>query len=131
MVDNCFSVGAFCVVGALIAMILKQYCSEQSMLISIVVSVLVIAFFMTFLGETIDEIRSIFETAGISESCISIVFKVLAICCITHISAELCRDSGEGAIASAAELCGRAAIIVLSLPLMNSFVQLIDKLIKV
>ncbi len=123
MVDNCFSVGAFCVVGALLAVILKQYCSEQSMLISIAVSVLVTAFFVSFLGGTIDEIRSIFEAAGISESCISI-------CCITHISAELCRDSGETAIASAAELCGRAAIIVLSLPLMNSFIQLIDKLIR-
>ncbi|MCR4796087.1 MAG: hypothetical protein K5898_13155 [Ruminococcus sp.] len=131
MVENCFSVGAFCVVGALLAVILKQYCSEQSMMLSIAVCVSVIAMFAVFFGGAVEKLRIIFESAGVSESCISTIFKVLAICCITHISAELCRDSGEGAIASAAELCGRGAIIVLSLPIMSSFIQLIDKLIKV
>ncbi len=131
MVENCFTVGTFCVVGCLLAVILKQYCSEQSMMISIAVSVSVISLFVLFLADPMDEIRSIFESAGISESCVSIVFKVLAICCITNISAELCRDSGEGAIAVAAELWGRGAVIVLSLPLMRSFISLIDKLIRV
>lgn len=101
------------------------------MMISIAVSVSVLAVFIVFLGEPISEIRRIFEEADISESSISIIFKVLAICCITHITSEICRDSGEGAIASAAELCGRAEIIVLSLPILQSFISLIDRLIKV
>ena len=129
MVDSCFSVGAFCLVGALIAVILKQYCSEHSMAVTIAVCVGVMTFFVLLFDDAIDEIRDIFEMAGIAESYISIIFKTLAICCITHITAELCRDSGEGAIASAAELWGRGAMLVLGLPVFKSFLQLIDKLI--
>ncbi|SFW12842.1 Stage III sporulation protein AC/AD protein family protein [Ruminococcus flavefaciens] len=121
--------GAFCLVGALISVILKQYCSEHSMAVSIAVCVGVMTFFVLLFDDAIDEIRDIFEMAGIAESYISIIFKTLAICCITHITAELCRDSGEGAIASAAELWGRGAVLVLGLPVFKSFLQLIDKLI--
>jgi len=128
MVDSCFSVGAFCLVGALISVILKQYCSEHSMAVTIAVCVGVMTFFVLLFDDSIDEIRDIFEMAGIAESYISIIFKTLAICCITHITAELCRDSGEGAIASAAELWGRGAMLVLGLPVFKSFLQLIDKL---
>ena len=128
MVDSCFSVGAFCLVGALISVILKQYCSEHSMAVTIAVCVGVMTFFVLLFDDAIDEIRDIFEMAGIAESYISIIFKTLAICCITHITAELCRDSGEGAIASAAELWGRGAVLVLGLPVFKAFLQLIDKL---
>ncbi|WP_303804131.1 stage III sporulation AC/AD family protein [Ruminococcus flavefaciens] len=129
MVDSCFSVGAFCLVGALISVILKQYCSEHSMAVTIAVCVGVMTFFALLFDDAIDEIRDIFEMAGIAENYISIIFKTLAICCITHITAELCRDSGEGAIASAAELWGRGAVLVLGLPVFKAFLQLIDKLI--
>lgn len=77
----------------------------------------------------LNEIREIFVSAGVPESSISLVFKALGICCITHISAELCRDSGEGAMGAAAELWGRAAVTVLSLPIMKNFLLLIDKLL--
>ena len=129
MVDSCFSVGAFCLVGALIAVILKQYCSEHSMAVTIAVCAGVMTFFVLLFDDTAAEIRDVFEMAGIAESYISIIFKTMAICCITHITAELCRDSGESAIASAAELWGRGAVLVLGLPVFRVFLQLIEKLI--
>ena len=129
MVDSCFSVGAFCLVGALIAVILKQYCSEHSMAVTIAVCAGVMTFFVLLFDDTAAEIRDVFEMAGIAESYISIIFKTMAICCITHITAELCRDSGESAIASAAELWGRGAVLVLGLPVFRAFLQLIEKLI--
>lgn len=115
--------------GALIAVILKQYCSEHSMAVTIAVCAGVMTFFVLLFDDTAAEIRDVFEMAGIAESYISIIFKTLAICCITHITAELCHDSGESAIASAAELWGRGAVLVLGLPVFRAFLQLIEKLI--
>ena len=129
MVGSCFTVGVFCVGGALLAVLLKQYCSEQSMLISTAVCTAVFLAAVVMLDGPLNEIREIFVSAGVSESSISLVFKALGICCITHISAELCRDSGEGAMGAAAELWGRAAVTVLSLPIMKNFLQLINKLL--
>ena len=115
--------------GTLISLVLKQYCSEHSMSVTVAVCAAVMALFVLMLEEPIAEIRDIFEMAGIAESYISIVFKTRAICVITHITAELCRGSGEGAIASAAELWGRGAVLVLGLPVFRAFLQLIEKLI--
>ena len=129
MVGSCFTVGVFCVGGAMLALLLKQYCAEQSMLISVAVCTLVFAAVVVMLEEPVNEVRDIFEKAGVPESSISIVFKALGISCITHISAEICRDSGEGAMGAAAELWGRVAVAMLSLPIMKSFLQLIDKLL--
>ncbi|MCR5599375.1 MAG: hypothetical protein K6G33_01335 [Ruminococcus sp.] len=121
--------GVFCVCGALLAVLLKQYCSEQSLLISTAVCTAVFFAAVVMLDVPLNEIREIFVSAGVPESSISLVFKALGICCITHISAELCRDSGEGAMGAAAELWGRAAVTVLSLPIMKNFLLLIDKLL--
>ena len=77
----------------------------------------------------VSELRDIFVSAGIPESYISTMFKALAVCCITHISGEICRDSGESAMGAAAELWGRAAWVVISLPVVKGFIDLIDKLL--
>ncbi len=129
MVGSCFTVGVFCVGGAMMALLLKQYCSEQSMLISVAVCTLVMVSVIVMLEAPLNEVRDIFVSAGVSEGSISIVFKALGISCITHISAEICRDSGESAMGAAAELWGRVAVALISLPIMKSFLQLIDKLL--
>ena len=128
MVDSCFSVGIFCVCGALISVILRQYCSEHSLAVSVAVSVSVIIAAIVMLESPFAELRSMMISAGISESYLSAIFKAAAICCITHISAQLCRDSGEGAMGAAAELWGRAALVVLSLPVLEEFISLLDRL---
>lgn len=129
MVGSCFSVGVFCIGGALLSLILKRYCSEQSLLLSIAVCTIVFSAAVIMLESPLNEVREIFLSAGVSESIIAILFKALGISCITHISAELCRDSGEGAMGAAAELWGRTAIMVISLPIVKSFLQLIEKLL--
>ena len=129
MVDNCLTVGIFCVCGALLSLILKQYCTEHSLTVSLAVCTAVLTAFVLMLASPVSELRIILEAAEISEEYISVMFKALAICCITHIASELCRDSGENAMGSAAELWGRGALITISIPVFNAFLKLIEKLL--
>lgn len=50
------------------------------------------------------------------------LLKVLGVSLLTHISATVCRDSGEGSIASYVELGGKIEIMLLSLPLIKEIV---------
>ena len=129
MVGNCIIVGVFCVCGALLSIMLKQYCSEHSLVLSLAICSNLFIGALIMLEYPITELRDIFVSAGISESYISSMFKVLAVCCITHVSGEICRDSGESAMGAAVELWGRAAIVVISLPVVSGFIDLIDKLL--
>lgn len=129
MVENCFSVAVFCICASILAVLLRQYCREQSLLMSLAACTAVVGGFMLFLTPIITEVRDIFSQAGISESYISLIFKAAAICFITQITCELCRDSGELAIASAAELWGRGAITFMSLPIVKNLLEKINELL--
>ncbi len=129
MVENCFSVAVFCVCSAIMSVLLKQHCHEQSIMIAVAVCVAVLGGMMLFVEPVISEIRDVFLQAGISESYISLIFKALAICFITQITCEICRDSGENSIASVAELWGRGAITFISMPILKTLIEKINEII--
>jgi len=74
----------------------------------------------------ITQVQELFSDAGIPSSYISLIFKAMSICFITQITCDICRDSGETAIASAAELWGRGSIIVIALPILRALVETIN-----
>lgn len=127
MVDSAFATAVFCICGAILAVLLRQHCREQSMLIAIAACVIVAGGTFSMLGPILEDIRDIFSGSGISEGYLALVFKATAICLITQITCELCRDSGESAIASAAEMWGRGAVTFISLPLVKALIEQIGE----
>ncbi|MDE5583144.1 MAG: stage III sporulation AC/AD family protein [Ruminococcus sp.] len=129
MVESCFSVAVFCVISAVLAVLLRQHCHEQSLMVALGACTAVVVAFMAFLEPLIIQVGEIFSQAGISDSYISLIFKATAICFITQITCEICRDSGENAIASTAEMWGRGAIIFMSLPVLKALLEKINEII--
>lgn len=126
MVDRCITTAVFCVCAAVLAVLLRQHCREQSMMIALAACTAVIGGFLAVFSPVINEISGIFSDAGISDSYLSLIFKATAICLITQITCEICRDSGESAIASAAEIWGRGAVTFISLPLVKALLEQIN-----
>lgn len=129
MTDRCLITAAFCLCSAILSVLLRQHCREQSMLLAISACTAVMGSFAAFAAPMMEEIRDIFTSAGISESYLALIFKAASICMITQITSELCRDSGEAAIASAAELWGRGAVTFISLPLVKAILEQISSLL--
>ncbi|MCI1268895.1 MAG: stage III sporulation AC/AD family protein [Ruminococcus sp.] len=125
MVDSCFQVAAFCIAGAIAALVIRQYCREQAMLLTLAVSAAVMYGFVKIISPVLENVREMFSDAGMSDSYISLLLKATAICFTTQILSEICRDSGELAIASASELWGRGALLVLSLPMLDALLETI------
>ena len=48
-----------------------------------------------------------------------VLFKALGICYLTQFAADSCRDAGESALAVKAEIAGRIAVLLISLPLLS------------
>ncbi len=129
MTDRCLITAAFCLCSAILSVLLRQHCREQSMLLAIAACTAVMGSFAAFAAPMMEEVRDIFTSAGISESYLALIFKAASICMITQITSELCRDSGEAAIASAAELWGRGAVTFISLPLVKAILEQISSLL--
>ncbi|HBB71057.1 MAG TPA: hypothetical protein DCZ71_00420 [Ruminococcus sp.] len=129
MIENCFVVSVFCVCSALLAVILRQYCREQSMLAALAACAGILAGSLLFISPVVSEVISIFDEAGVPESCVTLVFKAAAVCCITQITCELCSDCGESAIAAAAGIWGRGALTFMALPLVKLLLERIGELL--
>lgn len=127
MVDNCFSIAIFCICAAVFAVLLRQYCREQSLLVSLAACTILLGAFVAMLGPVIQQVQELFTDAGISPNYISIIFKAAAICFITQITCDICRDSGENAVASGAELWGRGAITVMAVPIIKALLEIVTE----
>ncbi len=78
-----------------------------------------------------EAVSELFSQTGIDSSYLGIIVKSLGICYTTQIGCDCCRDSGEGALASQLELAGKAAMILVSLPLFENAAEIISTLIQV
>ena len=72
-----------------------------------------------------DLLNSYAQKVNIDLVYFSTLLKIIGIAYIAEFGAEVCRDAGEGAIASKVELAGKVIIIILAVPIITSLLDLI------
>ena len=126
---NIVSIIAVGIIGALLSLILKQYKPEFAIVVSIVTAVIIFILIIGWLLPIISDIKSMLDRAEISYKYIYILLKALGICYITQFACDICKDSGQTAIASKIELAGRLAICIVALPLFTELLSLVETII--
>lgn len=120
---NLTTILGICVIAAILAIILKENKYEYAIVLSLVAGSLILLSLLSSMLNAFFEIRNIISRAGIDSSYFLVAFKALGICIITGFTADLCRDFGQTALAGRAELAGRCAIFLISLPLLSSLLK--------
>lgn len=118
------------ILSAVLCLIVRQYKPEMAVGISIACGVLILTAVIAMLAPSVSAITELTEAAGLDGGYAQILLKALAVCYITQLSADCCRDAGESAIASKIELAGKAAIVVISLPVFTSLAEIVTDLIR-
>ena len=76
----------------------------------------------------VDMVGELSRYASLSSSFYSPVLKCLGIGIVTQIGAGICKDAGQAAAATGVELCGTAAAVFCTLPLIRSLLSMIGAL---
>ena len=129
MMDETASVAGVCVIAAILAVLLKQYCREHAMFCVIAACVTIGLAAMVSLTPIAEHVQKLFAETGLPEGYLSTLWKALGICYLTGIASDLCLDCGESALAHPAELWGRISLVLLSLPLLESLLQLVTEVL--
>ena len=116
-------------IGAILSILLRNSKPEFSMLIPVVVSFTVLACAMPYLIRITEELSRMASSAGINSSYMRIVIKVIGISYLVCITAELCKDAGENAIAAKIERGGKLIILAMAIPIINSLLNLVKEII--
>jgi stage III sporulation protein AD len=115
-------------VGSLSALLIKRSNPEMSLALSFAVGAIVMAFALELFSDLREIIDMAVEASGISSAIIVPVLKCVGIGVVTRLSSELCRDAGQGSIASSVELAGAACALYVALPLIKTLLKMIGEL---
>ncbi len=118
-----------CLVAVILSVILSEYKKEYSVVITVSVGCIILIGIIGTLRTPLSEFFRIIKNSGIQSGRFMVAAKVLAIGYITQFIADTCRDFGQSAVAAKAELVGRAAIFVITVPLLTELFNIVEKLI--
>ncbi len=114
-----------CAVCVLPVTLLRKQSPEQALLLTLAVLAVVLARCLTSAAPLLEQISDLFEQAGIEPAYVSILLRTTAAALVTRFCADLCRDGGSQALASAVETAGAVAALAIALPLLRAVVDLI------
>ena len=89
---------------------------------------LVLGCAVMLLGEISEEVVAIGDGAG--GEYVSLMIKGLGIVTLGRICADVCRDCGEGTMASAVETCVKLVVLLLALPSVIGILQSVELLLS-
>ena len=127
---NILSVVGLGLTGALLGIIIRQYKPEFSIYVSLTVGIIILGALIGLISPVLDTITELTDAVNLNDIYGSVLLKALAICYITQLASDSCSDAGEKAIASKLEMAGKIAIVVISLPLFQSLVNVVTGLIS-
>ncbi|MBQ8410376.1 MAG: stage III sporulation protein AC/AD protein family [Ruminiclostridium sp.] len=118
------------VIGAVLSVVLKQYRPEFSIYISLVTGMIMLGALILLLSPVIESVLQLSELSANGFKYSELLLKSLAICYITQLASESCRDAGESSIATKIDFAGRCAILLLSMPLFTELINIVKGLME-
>jgi stage III sporulation protein AD len=115
-------------VAALTAQFLRGKTPALALLMSLAGLLVLFGLLLPGLQTLWRQFRQLLAQSGLDLQLFLPLLKVLALTQITRISAELCRDAGERALAAKLELCGGTASLLCLLPLAQQALALMGAL---
>ncbi|MGI6537395.1 MAG: stage III sporulation protein AD [Caldicoprobacterales bacterium] len=115
--------------AALLALIVKQERPELAIMITLTTGILLFLFVLGNIKTIADFIEKMTQKVNIDSIYLTTVFKVTGIAYITEFGSQICKDTGEGTIASKIELGGKILIMVLALPVLTALMEAVLKII--
>ena len=122
-------VAAVCVVGAVLAVFLKIDSPELGLLLALAVCVVVMITMAGSIKEILDMLRQMMAWSGIGTEVFAPLVKIVGIALICRVGTELCRDAGQGAMASLVEMGGAFGAILMAMPLLRAVWEILRSMI--
>ena len=117
------------IIGTVLSVVLKQYKPEFSMYITLITGMLMLGAAVSAVKPALDMISSYMEIADPDSEYAEILIKTLAVCYLTQMAGESCRDAGETSIAAKIALAGKIAVVLIALPLFEKLMEVIKQLL--
>ncbi len=113
------------IVAGVLVITIKQKQPEIALQVSIIAGLIIFIYVLDYIVIAIDYVKDIVNTYNIPYESITVVLKIIGIAYICEFGVQVLKDTGENSLAGKVEIAGRVFIVVLSLPILSSFMTMV------
>ena len=127
--SDIMKVAAAALAAAVCAVVVRKQAPELGMVLAVCAGAVILLYCSGALRAAVGLMDKLVEVGGLSAQVVEPVMKTAGIAIVTRLSADFCKDAGEGGLASAVELAGTVLALSAVLPLMTAVVETLTGLI--
>lgn len=113
------------IISTTLCLVIKKDRPEIANFIAIITGIVIILSVITKLNFVIESVQDLANKANIPTMYISLIIKLIGIAYLMEFAIQLCKDCGEGNIASKLEFGGKIIVMTMSFPILLSIVEMI------
>ena len=113
--------------GIFLAVMVRSYKSEYSLFVSMAVCICIFLCLVSKLELILSYVDSLQSLIVVDNRYVTTVIKMIGITYIAEFSVDLCKDAGYQAIAGQIEMFAKMSILLISMPVLMSFVETIGE----
>lgn len=115
------------IAGIFLAVMVRSYKSEYSLFVSMAVCICIFLCLVSKLELILSYVDSLQSLIVVDNRYVTTVIKMIGITYIAEFSVDLCKDAGYQAIAGQIEMFAKMSILLISMPVLMSFVETIGE----
>ena len=115
--------------SVVIIIILKEQKPEMALILSIATGIGIMLFVIYKMSDVVGILNNLITKSGVNRDFLYIIIKVVGIAYIVEFGKNICVDAGQSSIATKLEMAGKVIIVVLTLPLISSLVNVLTGLV--
>lgn len=124
-----FQVVALALVTAVLLVVLRQQRPELALILSVAAGALIFILLASKIGAVVGVFRDLAANAEVDLIYVGTMLRVIGVAYLAEFGAQVCRDAGEGSMASKVELAGKVAILLLAAPVILAIMRLVLRLL--
>lgn len=121
---------ALCLVGALLAVVVRRGSPELALLLTLGAAAVVLLALSEAMKELLDFLSELGTRGGVSQQLLIPLYKTVGISLVVKVGGDLCRDAGESALAAVVETAGSICALVAALPLLRAVLSMLLELMR-
>lgn len=115
--------------GTVLTLVIKRTNPEISTALTLAVCCLVLTLALETAGSVMEVLSAVGADTGFSSAYTAPVLKCVGIGITAKLGSDVCRDSGQTAVATAVEICGAMCAVYVALPLIKTLLGMIGGLV--
>lgn len=126
-----FQIAGIGIVGAVLAVTLKHYKPPLAVAVGLATGIVLFFKIVGVIDDVMGRFSEIVAKSGLDNQYFFIVTKIIGTAYLSQFAAQLCRDSGEGAIAMKIELAGKIMILAMTMPILMGFLNICIEILEI